>query len=279
MRLAPQHVCYVLSLDDDATYADLLSISAQCVRKIYPAVRITVLTDDGSLARVRDRLRSLTEADVKIESVGGFDGDARQRSRFVKTQARNQIAGDFLQLDADTVAVSEFGGVARCDAPLSAAIDRNLVNPDGGFPSWVIPDFQRMGWPHPTAFYLNTGVVFWKDSSAARALGQAWHENWLAYYKTVDNPADQPAFNRSLDTLGIRPKIMSDIYNARVGISRDFARGAVIYHLLSGNERANGTFVDELVARYRTNGTVDFALIGATAGRNKPWIGASERQP
>jgi hypothetical protein len=265
------HVCYSLSLDDDTNHADLLNISARCVRQVHPRARITILTDEQSLATAVLHLTNLIGNGVSIRSVGQFDGDARQRSRFVKTQARSEIAGDFLQLDADTVAVSEFSAVAKCDAPLSAAIDRNLVNPDGGFPSWVIPDYQRMGWPQPTEFYLNTGVVFWKENNEARALGRIWHDNWLKYFRTVDNPADQPAFNHSLNVLGIRPKIMSDIYNARLGVSRKYAQ-ASIYHLLSGNERANGTFIDELVARYRMNGSVDFALIDKTARRGEPWI-------
>lgn len=265
------HVCYSLSLDDDTIHADLLNISARCVRQVHPRARITVLTDEQSLAAVVLQLANLTENGASICSVGQFSGDARQRSRFVKTQTRSKIAGDFLQLDADTIAVSEFSAVAECDAPLSAAIDRNLINPDGGFPSWVIPDYQRLGWPYPTEFYLNTGVVFWKECHEARALGQTWHENWLKYFRTVDNPADQPAFNHSLDVLGIRPKIMSDIYNARIGISREYAQAA-IYHLLSGDARANGTFIDELMDRYRINGRVDFALIDKTARRGEPWI-------
>ena len=271
------HICYSLSLDDDTSHADLLNVSARCVRRVHPRARITVLTDKQSLATTILHLTNLTNNGVSIRSVGRFSGDARQRSRFVKTQARSVIAGDFLQLDADTVAVSEFSAVAECDAPLSAAIDRNLVNPEGGFPSWVIPDYQRLGWPQPTEFYLNTGVVFWKESPEARALGRTWHENWLKYFGTADNPADQPAFNHNLNALGIRPKIMSDFYNARIGVSRKFAQ-ASIYHLLSGNERANGTFIDELVAHYRINGTVDFTLIDKTAKRGEPWMKTRARQ-
>jgi hypothetical protein len=100
-----------------------------------------------------------------------------------------------------------------------------------------------------------------------------WHDNWLRYHATVDNPADQPAFNHSIDVLGIEPKIMDDAFNARVGVSPEFAEGARIYHLLSGNERAEGTFIDQLLRRYRDTGSIDFSLIDAAVARGHPWIG------
>jgi hypothetical protein len=104
-------------------------------------------------------------------------------------------------------------------------------------------------------------------------LGRLWHENWLRYHATVDNPADQPAFNHSIDALGIEPKIMDDVFNARVGVSPEFARGARIYHFLSGDERAEETFIDAALQCYRDTGSVDLSLIDAAVKRGHPWVG------
>src|SRR5712692_587209 len=144
----PLHVCYALAMDGERTYADLVTISALCVRRVYPASRITVLTDDQSLQNVGHALKHLAEAGAQTRSIGKFNGNSRLRSRFVKTQVRSVVDGDVLYLDADTAAVREFDGLLECEAPLSAAIDRNRVNPRGGFPAWVVPDFDRLGWRH-----------------------------------------------------------------------------------------------------------------------------------
>jgi len=260
-------------MDDDPVFADLVAISASCVRRIYPTCRITILTDDDSWKNIARARRRLSDIASKIRSVGKIEGSPRLRSRFVKTQARNMLEGDFLYLDADTVPVSEFAALFECEAAFAAAIDRNRVNPQGGFPAWVVPEFERLGWQHPTKLYLNSGILFWKDCKAARALGLLWHENWLRYNATVENPADQPAFNHSIDALGIEPKVMDDVFNARVGVSPEFARGARIYHFLSGDERAEGTFIDAVLQRYRVTGGVDFSLIDAAVARGHPWIG------
>ena len=268
------HVCYALAMDDDPVYADLIAISASCVRRLDPGCRITILTDDESRQNLSRAWRPPADLASNLRSVGSFKGSSRLRSRFVKTQARIVIKGDFLYLDADTATVAEFGALFECKSAFSAAIDRNCVDPHGGFPAWVIPDFERLRWRYPTRRYLNTGVIFWRDCAATRALGLMWHRNWLHYTTTVDNPADQPAFTYSLDVLGIEPKIMDDRFNARVGVLPEFASGARIYHLLSGDERAEGTFVDEMLSRYRETGTVDFSLVDAAVARGHPWVEA-----
>jgi hypothetical protein len=266
------HVCYALALDEDYTYAALLNISAACIKRLYQEATFTIVTDDESLPKTVEALRSLIDAGANVISVGEIRGGARLRSRFAKTQIRSAVHGGILFLDADTVAVREFYDLFDCSSALSAAIDRNCSLPQGGFPVWAVPEFDCLEWPHPTKLYLNTGVVFWRECSEARKLGQQWHESWLRYATTVDNPADQPAFNHSLDALDIEPKIMSDAFNARVGVSSRFASDARIYHLLSGCERANGTFIDRLLATYLDSGQVDFSLVEDAVQRGHPWI-------
>jgi hypothetical protein len=269
----PVHVCYALACDLEPRYADLIAVSARCVRRIYPNARITVLTDHESLANIKYTIPRLSTVVSEIRPVGRLIGDPRRRSRFVKTQARNVLDGDFLYLDADTVPVGKFDKLFERAAPLSAAIDRNRVDPNGAFPEWVVPDFKQMGWRYPTKRYLNGGVVYWKDCSEARDLGRLWHETWLRYASKVLNPADQPSFNHSMDELGLEPEIMDDTFNARVGVSAQPASGVRIYHFCAeDNERPKGTILDALLAGYRQTGEVDFALIDRAVSRNDPWL-------
>jgi hypothetical protein len=158
-------------MDDDPVFADLLAISASCVRRIYPTCKITILTDDDSRKNLDRAQRRLSDVATKIRSVGKFEGSPRLRSRFVKTQARNVIEGDFLYLDADTAPVCEFGALFECEAAVSAAIDRNRVDPCGGFPAWVVPDFERLGWRNPTKLYLEFRNTFLEGLHGGSCLG------------------------------------------------------------------------------------------------------------
>jgi hypothetical protein len=259
-------------MDDDALYADLVTISALSVARVHPASRITILTDDATLGNCGNALRGMRNIAAEIRSVGSFAGDARVRSRFVKTQARSVLTGDFLYLDADTLPVSAFDDVFACEAPIAAAVDRNPVDPAGQFPAWLAPDFDRLDWPQPTKVYFNSGVVFWRDCESAHTLGRLWHHNWLHYATTVENPADQPAFNHSIDALGIKSEIMDDAFNFRVGLSPETAIASRIYHFYFGGEnKPEGTIIDDLLEKYRANGEVDFSLIDDAATRGHAW--------
>src|ERR1700722_11943949 len=206
----PIHVCYVLSTNGEPYYGDLLAVSAKAVRRLYPDARMTIVTDERSLDFARplaDRLAA------SVRSAGPYRGDVRARSRFAKTQVRDLIDGDFLYLDADTLPVARFDELFACEAPLAAARDRNRTNAAGTFPADRVDDFRRMGWPHPTPFYVNSGVVFWRDSPAARELGRLWPANWRKFFETLENPMDTAALNTSIANLGITPTIVDHRFN------------------------------------------------------------------
>jgi hypothetical protein len=252
-RREPIAVCYVLSTDGDPRYCDLAAVSIASLKQVHPSARVTVLTDDDSLDAVRATVCLLRGGSISVRSVGRFAGSPRARSRFVKTQMRSAMEGDFLYLDADTVVVGALDEIYNFRTPLAAAIDRNLDNPSGGFPTWVMPDFERLGWPYPTRHYLNNGVILWKDCVDAHEFGRLWHANWREYHATVDNPADQPAFNYSMSAIGLLPEILDDRFNARVTVSPEFFTGArIIHYYAHGTDRPDRASLDRLMARVRS---------------------------
>jgi hypothetical protein len=181
------------------------------------------------------------------------------RSRFAKTQVRQYLDGDFVYLDADAIPVAAIDDLFREKGPVCAAIDRSPKVPTGsGFPVWAEPPFDRLAWPYPTRYYLNSGVVFWRDTPITRRLGKLWHENWNQFFRESNDFADQPAFNYSLNALGVAPAIMHDKYNARVGLSREFARGALIYHFYASDPASAGSAaVEYLLTKFRAGIALD----------------------
>lgn len=173
-RPEPIAVCYVLSTDGDPRYCDLAAVSIASLKRVHPSARVTILTDDESFAAVRAASRQSRNGSISVRSVGRFAGSPRVRSRFVKTQMRGAMDGEFLYLDADTVVIGALDEIYGCLTPLAAAIDRNRDDPSGGFPAWVVPGFERLGWPYPTRNYLNNGVIFWKDCVEAHEFGRLW---------------------------------------------------------------------------------------------------------
>jgi hypothetical protein len=266
----PIQVCYALATDGERRYVDLVAISALAVKRIHPRAKITVLTDDRSLPAISSLLEPSALAE-NVRSVGAYlDGSAGVRSRFIKTQVRQFIDGDFLCLDADAIPVAAFMMLFQGNEPLCAAIDRSPEMPGGnGFPSFAAPAFERLGWPQPSRFYLNSGVVLWKDRPITRQLGRLWHENWARFFRESNDFADQPAFNYSMDLLGISPGIMDDKFNARVGVAAEFARDACIYHFYASGPGTPGSVaVEELLERFRGGARLDKSAIDAAIVRS-----------
>jgi hypothetical protein len=116
---------------------------------------------------------------------------------------------------------------------------------------------------------LNSGVTFWRDTEVARRPGKAWHENWRTFFPESNDFADQPAFIYSLTALGISPAIMVDKYNARVGLSAEFAGEAIIYHFYASDRRIPGHEANEsLLTRSRAGIVLDAAAIDAAVARS-----------
>jgi hypothetical protein len=258
-----RQICYAVATDGDRRYVDLAAISALAAKQRHPSLRVTILTDDHSLPMVSSWLAPHGLA-KSVRSVGRCPGQMGVRSRFAKTQVRKFVDGDVLYLDADAIPVADFDELFEADnGPVCAAIDRSPGSPAGsGFPSWAAPAFERLGWPHPTDYYLNSGVVLWRDTPVARQLGRLWHENWRRFFKTSADFADQPAFNYSMRSLGISPTIMSDRFNARVGLSPAFRSGASIYHFYASDDAlpTRGA-IEDLLGRFQNGEKIGSAAI------------------
>jgi hypothetical protein len=259
------HVCYAIATDGEPRYVESVAASARALKQLYPSAKITVLTDDRSFSVVTQLLKRYRLA-RKVRSVGAYAGNMGARSRFVKTQVRQFIVGDFLFLDADAIPVRPFDELFQeHSGQLCAAIDRSPKEPDGNsLPPWAERAFERLGWSYPKPFYLNGGVVLWPDTPLLRQLGKLWHENWRRFYESSDDFADQPSFNYSIYSLGISPEILHDRYNARVALSADFAVGASIYHFYASDENLSGRMaLEQLLIKLRAGGTINLGAVDA----------------
>lgn len=264
------HICYALSTNGEPHYGDLLAISANAVKRLYPEARITILTDDQSWGPAKSLADELA---VSVQSAGQYRGSARVRSRFVKTRARSIVDGDFLFLDADTLAVKRFDRLFACETPIAAALNRSGADREGVFPSDLAPYFKRLNWPLSALPYLNSGIVFWRDCPMARELAELWHSNWRSFFECVENPMDQAAFNHSIASLGVMPAIIDDRFNFWPGLSPHVASDPCIYHFHAhSDDMPEGTILDLLLDRYRASGQIDCSPIDAVVRRRHPWL-------
>ncbi|HWA86293.1 MAG TPA: hypothetical protein VG710_08735 [Opitutus sp.] len=243
-------------------YAAMAAISVVSLRTVHPHARIElhVWPEPGD-TRIWRLLRAQSTR-VSVEDVP--DGmDARGASRWLKTTLRQRVDGPFVFLDGDTLVVrplDAIGEVAEA-GQLGAVRDRNRAAPRPGWPHWTGTLYRGCGWPAPPRNYLNSGVVAWPDTDAARALSADWHLRWkLSRQRGVN--LDQPAFNAAIDA---RPPheiaVLPDRFNALIDADPRLAAGAHVLHFFAGVKAPKPmTIFDSLVTRLLQRGEFDDGL-------------------
>ncbi|HEU4648417.1 MAG TPA: putative nucleotide-diphospho-sugar transferase [Gemmatimonadales bacterium] len=267
-------VVYVLADDELGPYADMAFVSASAVRALHPELERCLVTDRATEARLGVGDRALLDLFHTVHVVPDVAGSAKERSRELKTRLRQELSGEFLYLDVDTVPIRPFTDITRFQGDILAAHDRIAQRPEPHIPHWWEPLYRQLGWAYPPVRYLNNGVAYFRDTPAVHELSREWHRRWRA--STAAGCAnDQPAFNAAAHELGIEVGILPVPYNAMVTVAPRFARGARILHFyaseLRSRERAV-TLLEYLVAHRRATGTVDFAAIARARRRNYPWM-------
>src|SRR4051794_6327628 len=98
-------VVYVLTDDELGPYADMAFVSASSVRTLHPELERCLVTDKATAARLETSDRALLDLFHIVHVVPDVVGSAKERSRELKTRLRQELSGEFLYLDVDTVPI------------------------------------------------------------------------------------------------------------------------------------------------------------------------------
>ncbi|MBA2627318.1 MAG: hypothetical protein H0U85_04845 [Gemmatimonadales bacterium] len=267
-------ICYVLTTEGEDIYALMTRISAASVRRLHPDAEIVLLCDPESESALRGAASPLLNLCDTVVSVAPDIEGRMQRSRWLKSSLRNVIDGELLYVDADTVAVKPLAVEPAPGEHVLAALDGWDLDgtPIQGVHDWVWVLADRLGWTIP-GFYRNSGVIYFRDSAAARSLGQRWHEEWQRSAE-VGCYRDQPAFNAVLGEFGDAVGTLPTTMNAMVRYRAWMARRARLYHFWAeGNPVADepDTLLDHLIAHMRATGMVDYDAISRSGRLQYPW--------
>jgi nucleotide-diphospho-sugar transferase len=269
-------ICYVLADPGLGTYADMACISAQSFRALHPGREIVLLCDSATRDAIRHSQHPIRLAcDTVITAEPPLASPPLAQSRWLKTSLRRLVPGELLYLDVDTVVVRPVELHPEPGQHLLAACDK--TTPDGTpahrTSPWVDALFAQLAWPMP-ALYRNSGVIFLRDSDAARAACDRWHTRWL---EGADAGCwrDQPAFNAMAGEMAGTVGLLPTRFNAAPTYRARLARNAHIYHFWVGADGDPGaplTLLDHLVDSHRRDGSVDLAMIDWCRRHSHPWL-------
>lgn len=265
-------VCYVVTTNGDDVYPWLTYISASLVRRLYPSAKVVVLCDEASEGALAGKHRRLLDLADRVTAVTTGQATPLMRNRSVKTQVRQNVEGDFIFLDGDTLPIRPFAELCRGD--FAAALDRCVGSRLARFPAFAVPHYEALGWPHPTKRYYNAGVMFMRENAVMRRVGVEWHERWKAFSARGAHQ-DQPSLNSAIDAIGPDARVLPMRYNSMVLVELLFAWRARIFHYhiaTSGGRPETTTVLGKLLEHLQATGEIDWELVDRTARTGDPFV-------
>lgn len=252
---------YVITTDQDDLYMEQLHVSLFSLKQRMPDAHVTILSDtisnearnfkNSPIANYIDEL-VLVNLDLKLSK--------KIRSRYLKTNMRNHVTGDFLFIDSDTVISESFN-------PIEDFTNTLMAVPDGHVPleeHYIKRCFYEQLEPFKVPLggnYWNSGVLFVKDNKEARSFFKEWHSNYL-YSLANGNSQDQASFYATDKKYNLVTELPAK-YNVQILFGLHYLYQAKILHYFSSNKKPFLEFAkNSFLERVRSVGiTEDMAQV------------------
>jgi hypothetical protein len=255
----------------------MTAISVASVKLTNPKSLVVLAVDCATANRLKVSRHVLCDLVDQWVPIDVPEGDHHWRSRFLKTCLGGVIDGPFLFLDSDTLVRQSLAPVFDVSADIGAACNNSLPQRDQQ--EWIgdTRTAESMGWSFSPNAYLNSGVIYFSGSPAARNFAAQWHDRWLESSRTTRNHRDQPAFNYVLATAPVRTAVLEDTFNAQIC----YAPGAVtfdaaVWHFYLSSENPELTVFSDLLSHTKSTSFVNLMKrTRPVLSRRVPWTADS----
>lgn len=173
-------IVYVLTFNENNYYFEQLMLSACSARTHNPEVKIVVVTDKQSAALItgwRNRIYKYINEIKAFELPSGLD--KMLQSRWLKTNLRNLIDGDYIFLDTDTLVCDSLEDIDSYDGNIMMVREQHCLfhqKKDHKIIKKLCSRIAGQKWD--TDVYFNSGVIYAKDTDAAHKFYSRWHSIW-----------------------------------------------------------------------------------------------------
>lgn len=232
---------YVLVSSEKDIYLEQAYVSMYSAKYHMPDVTVTLVVDELTNASfVGKRKEEVKYADnIVVVKIPG-DLNAQKRSRVLKTSVREHVKGDFLFIDTDTIVAKPLYEIMETDADIAACHDTHCpVLKENPFYEKIVNRGKTLEWPiEKEEHYINTGVIFVRDSELAHKFYKVWNETLIEGWKKGVT-MDQPSFAKTNYLLGHVVKYLGDVWNCELKYGIRWLKDAKIVHYLCSNKSMN----------------------------------------
>lgn len=227
-------ILFILTSNDSDTYYESALISIFSARYRMPNAHVILLTDNltnKTFIGLREQILKYVSEKIVVT----FDKQISKkvRSRLLKTNMRNYLAGDFIYIDCDTLIADSLEEIDECEADIAAVLDghtsmsnhpaRDLFIKQSKFFDYCIEDIEN---------YFGGGVFFVKESLQAKFFFETWHRNYIEGLEKGMSQ-DEPSLSKTNFDLGNVIYELSGQWNCQMRLGGMFLKDSKIIHFWS----------------------------------------------
>lgn len=250
--------CLVSSPADyfwEQTYLSIYTVRLHN-KEVFISLVVDKTTAEG-LIGTRARLIDCVDEYVQVDTPDGYSPVCK--SRYLKTNVRDLIKGDYLFIDSDTIICDSLSDIDAVKDNISMVSDLNGILPltdVSTLNKYKMAGFgDGMGLP-----YFNSGVVYAKDNDIVHAFYKRWYENLKVSFGN-EVFYDQPALCITNLQFNNVVKELDGIWNCQFKMKGyPFLSKARIMHYYSNNgakNKSTSVVMDLIFHRIRIIGDVD----------------------
>lgn len=234
---------YILVDSESGFYTKQTYVSMLSLKHVSPNAQISLLVDDetdmnnkssffAQLKQIANEYKSIP-LDKSIPPVA--------KSRFLKTTMRQNIEGDFLYIDSDTIWANP---IQETDFSfdIMGVLDQHVTFSKKKSTDAFIKLFTETDCFPETEYFINGGVLFSRDSDFSKSFFEQWHEKWIQTSKSgifVDQPSLNYVISKNISN---KDFLLPGEYNCQISNSWDFFFKAKIIHYFSSCSLEDSVF-------------------------------------
>lgn len=226
-------IVYVLIGSERTLFLEELWVSLYSLRHYHPEEKVTVLVDEPTEIRIKERkqlydmISELRVVDVPIEY------NDRLRSRYIKTNLRNLIDGDYFYIDTDTVITERLDEIDNIDVKnIGMVPELHGTFKEHMTYNLICNDVKRIfdADVSDSRYWYNTGCMLVRDNEMTHEFFKRWNENWKYSSFEKNVTSDMRAMIYTDKSLGYICESIPDLYNCQIAMSIKYFHEAKIIH-------------------------------------------------
>lgn len=233
-------IVYTLTSDENDIFLEQVIFSAYSLKKYNPDTYILLVVDsvtESTFVGDRKNIHKYIDELLSFNAPIGFN--KRDRSRWLKTNLRELIQGDYIFIDSDTCIVGNLEDIEKNPNDICAVLDRHVTLDKNPRFELILNQFTKFGWTpdDKDLNYFNSGVMLVRDTDTTHKLYQLWNTFWNES-RNKGLSIDQPALAKANAKLNYVIKELSGIWNCQImGNGLRYVNDAKIIHFYNSASR------------------------------------------